>query len=182
MRNMRLYNIYWHMIRRTENINNKDYEHYGGKGITICLEWRYSFQTFQDWALSNGYSDNLTIDRIDNEKGYSPDNCRWVTMLEQNRNKTDSIFVEYDGKPVSLGELSEKSGIHRDTLRVRIFDCGWSVERAITERVEKKVTQITYQGKTQSIRKWAKEFDIHHSTLSLRLRKGIPFHMAVGVV
>lgn len=65
----------------------KDYKHYGGRGITVCDEWLNGFQAFYDWAMSHGYADNLSIDRIDNEKGYSPDNCRWVTASEQNKNR-----------------------------------------------------------------------------------------------
>ena len=63
------------------------FNHYGGRGITVCDEWRNNFEAFYKWALSNGYRDNLTIDRKDNDKGYSPDNCKWSTMKEQNQNK-----------------------------------------------------------------------------------------------
>ena len=63
------------------------YEHYGGRGITVCDDWLHNFQVFYDWAMANGYRDDLSIDRIDSNKGYSPQNCRWATMAEQNKNK-----------------------------------------------------------------------------------------------
>lgn len=81
-------NHVWNSIKqRCFNQNNKAYKHYGGRGITVCDEWRDNFQAFYDWAMANGYQEGLSIDRIDNNKGYSPENCRWVTMSEQNKNK-----------------------------------------------------------------------------------------------
>ena len=83
----RLYHTWYGMRYRCNSTNSKDFPNYGGRGITICDEWRNDFAAFRDWAMSNGYRDDLTIDRIDNDKGYSPDNCRWATIAEQNRNK-----------------------------------------------------------------------------------------------
>jgi hypothetical protein len=75
------------MLNRCYNSQDKKYPLYGGRGITICDEWRNDFKTFYDWAMTHGYKDDLTIDRIDNDKGYAPDNCRWATVTEQNRNR-----------------------------------------------------------------------------------------------
>ena len=83
----RLHCIWKAMHTRCYNPNFFAYKHYGGRGIGICSEWAEDFQAFYDWAMSNGYEDNLTIDRINSNGNYSPDNCRWVTMTEQNKNK-----------------------------------------------------------------------------------------------
>lgn len=86
-KNSRLYRIWGNMKTRCSNPTTKYYKYYGGRGITICEEWRNSFQRFYDWAMTNGYSDDLTIDRIDVNGNYEPSNCRWVTMKEQSKNK-----------------------------------------------------------------------------------------------
>ena len=86
-RNTRLYEIWRGMKARCGNPQNSHFKYYGARGIAVCEEWLHNFQSFYDWAMSHGYKDNLTIDRIDNDKGYSPENCRWVTNLEQQRNK-----------------------------------------------------------------------------------------------
>lgn len=82
----RLYNIWALIKQRCTNPNNKDYYNYGGRGITVCNDW-LGFVPFMYWSLSNGYSENLVIDRINNNKNYEPSNCRWITILESNRNK-----------------------------------------------------------------------------------------------
>ena len=83
----RLYNIWCGMKTRCYDKNRDRYPDYGGRGITVCEEWLHDFPAFRDWALANGYTDDLTIDRIDNDKGYSPENCRWQTAEQQNQNR-----------------------------------------------------------------------------------------------
>ena len=102
--------------------NNPKYEcfsSYGGRGIKVCDEWLNDFQTFHDWAMSNGYKEGLTIDRIDVNGNYEPSNCRWATVADQNRNKRNSIFVEFESQRHSLVEWSRITGIKYQTLVYR---------------------------------------------------------------
>ena len=86
LKGTRLYNIWTNMKDRVFNTKNKQYNDYGGRGITICDGWKNDVKSFYDWAMSNGYSDDLSLDRIDNDGGYSPENCRWTTRTVQSRN------------------------------------------------------------------------------------------------
>lgn len=83
----RLYRIWLNMNNRCNNKRDQNYENYGGRGITVCDEWRQNYMAFRDWALSNGYDEELTLDRINNDEGYRPDNCRWETLKQQANNR-----------------------------------------------------------------------------------------------
>jgi hypothetical protein len=110
---------------------NKDYSNYGGRGITVCKEWD-EFSNFRDWALSNGYADNLTLDRIDVNGNYEPSNCRWVTQKEQMRNVRCNVYATYKGETKLLIEWAEETGIGYNTLRSRYLRRGWSIEKSLT--------------------------------------------------
>ena len=92
----RQYNIWRSMKQRCHNPNNARYKDYGGRGITVCDEWLNSFEAFYKWSLSSGYRDDLSIDRIDNDKGYFPENCRWATAVEQYHNKRNTVTKHTD--------------------------------------------------------------------------------------
>lgn len=120
------------MLNRCYNANHKYYNRYGGRGITVCDEWKNNFQAFYDWAISNGYRDDLTLDRKDNDNGYSPENCRWTTKKEQSNNRENNIVITYNGKTQTLSQWAEEIRIPYHKLLVRIKR-GWSVERAFTK-------------------------------------------------
>lgn len=126
----RLRRIHHNMKSRCYNENFPRYKYYGGRGITICDEWKNSPEMFMFWAIENGYRDDLTIDRIDNNKGYSPENCRWVDFFIQNNNSTNNRYIEYDGKRMSLSDWARFIGIRKSTLvgRLRL---GWEFSEAI---------------------------------------------------
>ena len=131
MRYTRIYNIWRSMRQRCSNPKCKNYKNYGGRGITVCQEWE-DFQTFYDWAMSNGYAEDLTIDRVDVNGDYEPSNCRWVSYKIQANNKSDSKFIEVNGISHTIAEWSDITGIQKATIWARLQK-GWSIERAITE-------------------------------------------------
>ena len=116
------------------------YQRYGGRGISVCDEWRASFDDFRDWALSNGYEEDLELDRIDNDGNYQPDNCHFVTHKDNNRNRRNCRLISFDGKEQCLAAWAEELGINYETLRTR-FRLNWDVERAFTTEVEKDEKQ-----------------------------------------
>ncbi len=113
--------IHSNMIQRCTNPNSPFYYRYGGRGIEVCEEWR-TRKGFKNWALENGYKDDLTLDRIDNDKGYYPENCRWVTMQTNCNNRCSTHKVTAFGKTLSLKEWSEELNISYNTLKKRVID------------------------------------------------------------
>jgi hypothetical protein len=135
MSRTRFYRIWWKMKERCTDQTSTNYHKYGAKGVTICERW-LDFNNFYEDMYST-YTDELTLDRIENEKGYTPENCRWATYKEQNRNKTDNTVVEYKGETLTLAEIVEKYNLKKNTFfgRLRL---GWSLERAIEDKVRKQ--------------------------------------------
>lgn len=115
----RLFYVWSSMKGRCQNKNDKAYPNYGGRGIEVYGEWKDSFEAFRDWALDNGYEEGLTIDRIDNNDSYSPENCRWVTLREQNRNKRTNVNMSIGGVTKCLKEWAEVFHINYGTFKAR---------------------------------------------------------------
>lgn len=131
----RLRRIWRHMNYRCSDVRNGNYVLYGARGIAVCNNWRDDFWTFYAWAIQNGYEEYLTIDRINNDGNYSPDNCRWVTRREQQRNRRDRHNVEYRGKTQLLSDWAREYGVAVNVLANRIVRYNWSMERALTTPV-----------------------------------------------
>lgn len=136
----KLYEIWCAMKQRCNNKNAWAYKYYGAKGVKVCEEWQKDYLDFKQWAELNGYTEGLTLDRIDNNGNYEPSNCRWVTMKVQANNQTHTTRIEYLGVRKTLHEWAELLGIHPSTLYHRIYKRRWSVERAFTEKVRLRKT------------------------------------------
>lgn len=119
MTNSRLYNIWHGSKERCQNKNSKDYKNYGGRGIRMCHEWENSFQNFYDWAISHGYKENLTIDRINVNGDYCPGNCRWVDIKTQNQNKRKNVNITINKETKCSAEWERILGICRHTIKKR---------------------------------------------------------------
>lgn len=140
MSKSKLFTIWWAMICRCENENNKSYPNYGGRGICVCDEWHDS-SAFFEWALNNGYSDGLSIERIDVDEGYSPDNCKWITREKQAHNKRNNFMVDFEGEQKRLVQLCEEYGIDYSTVYQRVRKLGWDTKKALTtpaRKIEKR--------------------------------------------
>ena len=135
MSNSRLYEIWNGMKKRCYNSHAESYNRYGGRGITVCDEWNNDFETFQVWALSNGYSEQLTIDRIDSNGNYEPSNCRWATPIEQANNRGSwNQLLTLGNETHNVTEWATILGVKATTLFKRKA-AGWSDERTLTEPI-----------------------------------------------
>ena len=138
----RLNVIYNDMKLRCFNPRSNNFHLYGGRGITICSEWidkeqsgikNYTkgYLAFKEWALANGYKDNLTLDRIDSNKDYCPENCRWVSPKIQSNNIRTNVLLTYKGQTKTLSQWADLLGINYHTLYSRIYQYHWSVSEAL---------------------------------------------------
>lgn len=180
----KLNRVYHSMLARCYNPHTKSYKHYGERGITVCEEWvnkekyytHYGIYTkgwraFEKWALENGYKEGLTIDRIDNNKGYSPENCRWVSKKVQSNNRNFCRKITYKGRTQNLKQWCEELKLNYKTIHKRIAIDGWTVEKAFECLENPLIKNITYNGRTQTLTEWAKELNIKYGTLHSRLYK-----------
>lgn len=137
----RIYYCWQAMKDRCCNSNNKNYKNYGARGIKVCDEWKSDFMNFYDWAMKNNYKDNLTIDRIDVNGNYEPDNCRWTDMITQENNKTNNRIITYNNEKHTLMEWSKKLKCNYRSLRTRL-ERNWSIERAFNTPFERRVNYV----------------------------------------
>lgn len=126
----RLYRIYHGMIERCYYQKHIGYDNYGARGVWVCEEWKNDFSSFANWALENGYSDELSLDRINCDGGYCPQNCRWVDCFVQQRNKHNNRRYIYNNQYLTVAELAEIGGLNYHTLTSRL-NRGWDVQKAV---------------------------------------------------
>lgn len=132
--NKKLYWVYYAMLQRCYSKNCKRYHRYGGRGITVCDEWRNNSTTFYQWAIKTGYKEGLTLDRVDNDKGYSPDNCVWVTNRINTNHTSRTHFITYNGKTQSMRQWANELGINYSTLRNRLNRSKMTVKEAFINK------------------------------------------------
>lgn len=134
----RLYRIHHMMKCRCYTESTTAYPIYGGRGIKICDEWlgKNGFMNFYKWAMKNGYEDNLSIDRIDVNGNYEPDNCRWATHKEQSNNTRSNHIIEFNGESLTVIQWARRLGLNHNTLYKRLRK-GWTIEEALNKPVNK---------------------------------------------
>lgn len=140
----RLYRIWNKMKQRTMNPKSSRYHYYGEKGIKVCEEW-LNYETFRDWSLKNGYNDSLTLDRIDVNGDYCPENCHWVDWETQQNNKSNNRMITYNGETKTLAQWAHSANMIPQALATRI-KLGWSMEKALTTPVKKYRPRNTKRG------------------------------------
>ena len=135
--NSRLYKTWSGIKKRCHNSKSKSFSIYGGRGISICKEWDNDFQEFYEWSISHGYRDNFSIDRIDVNGNYYPENCRWVDRLTQANNCRTNHYLTFNGKTQSIAEWARELGVSDSVIRHRLSKLGWSVEKTLTTPLQK---------------------------------------------
>ena len=167
----RLYKLWCGMIDRCENPKASSFDNYGKRGISVCDEW-HNFGVFREWAMTNGYADGFTIDRVDNDDGYSPENCRWATWKEQANNRRSNRKIEYNGETKNISEWAEFFGIDLKRFNSAI-QRGRSIEQILSweNRGKPYRIELTHNGETHTLLEWSKIIGISKHTLDMRLRK-----------
>lgn len=176
------------MVARCCNPTCKSYPKYGGAGIDVCGEWLgdNGFNNFYSWSIENGYTDDLTIDRIDGSKGYNPGNCRWVDYKTQNNNTKRNRLISYNGKTQTMAEWSEELGIPYQRLNSRINVSKMSIEDAFRlEKMNNRSRGKEINKKTEAfgtrkyLAEWAKEYELNPNTISKRVENGMSTEDAI---
>lgn len=185
MKHSKLNSVFLVMKERCYNPKCKQYKDYGGRGIILCDEWNNreiihlgkhgrstkGWLTFKEWALSHGYKEGLSIDRIDVNGIYSPENCRWADRKIQNNNTRFNHYVTYKGKTQTLAQWCEELGLKYDTVRCRLNNYNFSVEEAFETNENTHLRLIEWKGKKQSLASWCRELRLNYKTVEVRLNK-----------
>lgn len=159
---------YFSMIDRCTNENSPDYPRYGGRGITVCERWRMSFLAFQQDMGER--PPGTQLDRIDNNLGYEPGNCRWVTSKTNNRNRWNSLTFTVDGEALHVNEIAERTGIHRDTILWRIKK-GASIEEAIAAPIRENFNRLLFRGEMVPMPELVQRYGNSASTITRRIKQ-----------
>ena len=134
---VRLYAVWTSMKDRCFNPRCTRYKHYGGRGIRVCARWRHNYIAFRQWALNNGYTPALRIERIDNDKGYYPSNCKWATTAQQNRNRSVTRLITFRGQTLCAKDWADIGGMNPSALLYRLNQ-GWGMRMAMNTPIVKR--------------------------------------------
>lgn len=174
----KLRECYYNMRKRCLNPNHPYYKYYGGKGVTISDDWNTLNGFLND--MSDGFKIGLTLDRIDYNKGYSKENCRWITMKEQANNTSWNKILIYKGEEKTLSQIADIENVKYYLLQKKISKLGMNIEEAIKSIKEYKQEEITYNGMTKNVSEFAKEYGMTYHQLKKRLMRGWDIERALN--
>lgn len=179
----KLYGVWYAMKQRCYYDKSVNYKYYGGRGIEVCEEWRDNYSTFKRWAINNGYKNDLTLDRIDVNGDYTPENCRWVDLITQANNKRNNIFFTYNNKTQTIKQWARELGISYKTVTTRMYR-GYPLDECLglTNHIDKR-KGILYEVNNVigTISYLSKYYDVNVGTVRGRLRRGLNIYQALGV-
>lgn len=164
----KLRKTYSNMKERCYNPNAKGYKYYGGKGINICDEWLSDKIKFFNWSLDNGYNEGLSIDRIETDKDYEPNNCRWITMAEQQSNRTNNVFIEFNGKTKTISQWSRETGVDINLISSRYH----KGENDLFREPEESLIKVKINGEYKSLYELSDISGIPYSAIYQRYNSG----------
>jgi hypothetical protein len=184
MSKTRFYRCWAGMIERCTNKNKKEFQHYGGRGISVTGSWHkfepFMIDMYTSYLLFSKHNTEkkTTIDRIDTDGNYEPNNCRWATPSQQKRNCRSNVNITYMGETHCMAAWGKKFGIPRETIRRRLGR-NLPMEQVFALSLVKKF--VEYKGRTQSVSDWARELCVDRRRLSYQLKKGVAMEIAIGI-
>lgn len=177
------YHVWWGMMQRCYNPKHHNYAQYGGRGISVCNSWQ-KVESFISWAHETHDSEihQTTLDRIDNNKGYTPENCRWATPKAQSNNRRNTKVFTISGVTKPLSEWCDEYGMPLSVVGSRVRVMGWDIIKALTTPVthfNERGATVEINGEIKTIKDWCEQFGIQRSTVYGRVRKGMTLIEAI---
>ena len=160
----RIYRIFNHIKQRCNNKQDSAYKDYGGRGIKMCKEWEDNFINFYNWSIANGYKENLSIDRINNNGNYEPENCRWAINAEQQNNKRNNHIITYNNKKYTISNFCKNFNVYGYNEPEKLL-------KKTLRGMKKRKYKATLNGVTKDVYEWCEEFNLNKGTIYSRIAK-----------